>query len=160
VSARRFRGAGGFAGITRIARDIGLECPRNRVHLAILSARTGKCELLTGGCELTLASTGVRAQTTPSGYLETFLAGRHGKAVRVIGRLEENCGNVRFTIKSFTDEFDLAERLVPLSNDWTVTGKGAVIARFVWEDLAWGREEEERIRELCDRVAGLVKACS
>ena len=46
----------------------------------------------------------------------------------------------------------------PDSNDWTVTGKGMVISRLVWKNLAWTREAEAACLALCNSVTDWLQA--
>jgi hypothetical protein len=74
-------------------------------------------------------------------------------------RLEQN-NSVSFTVKTFTEEFHLDPLLRPTTNDWTVTGKGAVVIRMTWAALPWHEQGEKEILSFCDRVVEQVRKCS
>lgn len=74
-------------------------------------------------------------------------------------RLEQN-NSVSFTVKAFSGEFHLDPALRPTTNDWTITGKGAVVIRMTWPALAWDEAAEREILAFCDRVVTEVRRCS
>lgn len=47
----------------------------------------------------------------------------------------------------------------PNKNDWTVTGKGMVIIRLIWQHMVWTREAEEACLSMCDRVTEWLHGC-
>jgi hypothetical protein len=49
--------------------------------------------------------------------------------------------------------------VTPLTNDWTVTGKGVVIGRFTFRDLEWTQDVEARIFSFGERVVAFLGTC-
>lgn len=128
-----------FAGIEELSRSLYLETPKNRVHMMVLTARLGK-----------------RAQVAKGGYMEAHLA-PHYSHFSITPRMDED-NNLRLEIVNFTGPFEIAPEIRPLANDWTVTGRGAVIARFTWEALNWDAAVEAGIMAYSERVVALLEA--
>ena len=132
----------GIKSLTRLGASLYLEDPKSKVHMAVLTARLGR-----------------RVQVSWLGYLETKLQAYAGK-IRFTPRLDENNNSVRIEIKQFTKEFEIDPSIKPLTNDWTVTGKGAVIIRFTWDAIWWTERVEEKVIEYAERVVELLDQCS
>ena len=122
-----------------LSRCLYLERPKNRVHMLVLTARLGK-----------------RVQVSKEGYMESVLAPHYGR-FSITPRMDEE-NSLRLEIASFTGPFEIAPEVRPISNDWTVTGRGAVIARFTWEALDWDDGTEARVLEYSRRVVALLEA--
>lgn len=56
--------------------------------------------------------------------------------------------------------FSLEPAFHPDGNDWSVTGKGMVIIRLIWQGLEWSQEAEDACTGLCDRVTDWLRSCS
>ena len=122
-----------------LSRCLYLERPKNRVHMLVLTARLGK-----------------RVQVSKEGYMESVLAPHYGR-FSITPRMDEE-NSLRLEIASFTGPFEIAPEVRPILNDWTVTGRGAVIARFTWEALDWDDGTEARVLEYSRRVVALLEA--
>lgn len=137
-----FMAVRGMGGLVKIARELRLSSPANTVHMAVITSKLGK-----------------RAQVTSAGLLETTLAS-HKNLVRIKGRIYEHTNSVCFSLQSFTQEpFKLAEAYVPTKNDWTVTGRGMLIIRLIWQRLEWSEEVERCCLGFCDRATEWLLSC-
>ena len=67
---------------------------------------------------------------------------------------------IHFQIKKFDGVFTLPEHIIPLKNNWTLTGKGTVIARITWKNLKWSREVEAECLRFCSNVGEILDAAS
>jgi len=155
----------GMHGLRSLSRTLQLSSPRNTVHMAVLTAKIGK-----------------RAQVSSGGMLETALLQR-GTAVRVMGRIFEHTNSIGFSIlrcprpsalllhappktdaagtPRFNEPpFSLEPAFHPESNDWSVTGKGMVIIRLIWQGLEWSQAAEDGCTALCARVTDWLRSCS
>lgn len=65
---------------------------------------------------------------------------------------------LRLDVTSYTGPLEIAREIQPLTNDWTVTGRGAVIARFTWEALNWDAGVEASILAYSERMLALLEA--
>lgn len=130
-----FMAARGMAGLVRLARTLNLSSPANVVHMAVITSKLGK-----------------RAQVTSGGLLESTLA-RHSDLVRVKGRIYEHTNSVCFSVLRFDRApFILPAECAPDKNDWTVTGKGMLLIRLIWQRLDWTLETEQACLAFCDRA--------
>ena len=104
------------------------------------------------------------AQVSAGGLLETALA-RHGAHFSVSPRGDET-NHIRLDVHSFVGVFRLKpdepgpEPMKPTSCDWTVTGKGVVIARFTFHKLNWTQHVENMLLLHCERVMHTLSECS
>ncbi len=134
-----FMGVRSMEGLEGLAKGLNLESARNQVHMAVICSKIGK-----------------RVQVSSSGLLERQLLTKFPRNMRVDGRMFEHTNTVRLCVHKFTRDggiFDLEERFRPQKNDWAVTGRGTVMARFTWHKrIEWTRECEEAFIQLCDRV--------
>lgn len=105
------------------------------------------------------ARLGRRVQVSWLGYLDTRLQATYMKYIKFTPRLDDNNNSVRFEIKDFSGGFEIEESIKPLTNDWTVTGKGAVIIRFTWKPMWWTEAEEDRVIKYAGKIVGLLDAC-
>ena len=135
-----FKACKDFAGIEELSRCLYLERPANRVHMLVLTAWLGK-----------------RVQVEQDGYLNRSF-GRHSGLFRWIHRMDE-CNNARIEITSHSGAFAIDPEVLPLTNDWTVTGRGAVIGRFTWEALDWSARAERLVTEYSERIVALLGEC-
>ena len=135
-----FKACRDFACIAELSRCLYLERPANRVHMLVLTARLGK-----------------RAQVEQDGYFERSF-GRHGGLFRRTAQMDE-CNTARLEITSHTGPFEIAPEVLPLTNDWTVTGRGAVIGRFTWAGLNWDAHAERLVLEYSERVVARLEEC-
>ena len=103
------------------------------------------------------ARLGKRAQVDQDGYLERSF-GRHSGLFRRTPQMDE-CNQARLEITSHTGPFAIAPEVLPLSNDWTVTGRGAVIGRFTWAGLNWDANTERMVLAYSERVVSLIEEC-
>jgi hypothetical protein len=137
-----FMAVRGMAGLTSIARALRLSSPANVVHMAVITSKLGK-----------------RAQVTTDGLLETTLA-KHSALVRIKGRIYEHTNSVCFSVQSFQQApLHLPEAYVPDKNDWTVTGKGMLIIRLIWQRLEWSDEVERSCLAFCNRATEWLLSC-
>lgn len=137
-----FMAARGAECLAHLAHSLHLSSPSNIVHMAVITSKMGK-----------------RAQVTSSGLLEASLAQRDDQ-IRIDGRLYEQTNSVRFGVLSFTRApFLLPPELIPDKNDWTVTGKGMVITRFIWKRLEWTKEAENECLRLCNTATEWLQSC-
>jgi len=137
-----FMAARGRTGLKKLARALRLSGPSNVVHMAVLTSKLGK-----------------RAQVTAAGLLETTLQ-RYPSQVRVKGRIYEHTNSVCFSVESFDqDPFQLPPEYAPDKNDWTVTGKGMLIIRLIWQRLEWTDEAERACLAFCDRATEWLHGC-
>lgn len=143
-----FMGARNARSLERLAGALALSSPRNVVHMAVMCAKTGR-----------------RIQVRSSGLLESRLSSRWGNFLRIENRLYDHTNTVRMSVRQFvdpvpggaTDEspeptFALAAAFRPDKNNWTITGRGTVMARFAWIQVEWTPECEAACLALCDRV--------
>lgn len=144
-----FMGARNAYCIGRLADALALSSHRNVVYMAVLCAKTGK-----------------RIQVRSSGLLEARLSNSWGHYLRVEARMYDHTNTVRMSIRHFMDPlaegddthgrqettFALAPAYRPLKNNWTITGRGTVMARFTWTGVEWTSECEAACLALCDRV--------
>jgi len=91
------------------------------------------------------------------GFLDRSLQ-RHSALFRSAPRIEET-NNARIDILRFEGPFAIDPEVVPLTNDWTVTGKGVVIGRFTFRDLEWTEHAEARIVAFGERVVAFLGTC-
>jgi len=105
------------------------------------------------------ARLGRRVQVSWLGYMETKLQAYGGK-ISFTPRLDDNNNSVRIEVKRFIQEFEIDPSIKPLTNDWTVTGKGAVIIRYTWDSIWWTEDVERMVIEFTGRVVGLLDGCS
>ena len=103
------------------------------------------------------ARLGKRAQVEQDGYLDRSFS-RHSGLFRWIHRMDE-CNNARIEITSHSGAFAIDPEVKPLTNDWTVTGRGAVIGRFTWEALDWNARAERLVLEYSERIVALLDEC-
>lgn len=137
-----FMAVRGMSGLSTIARSLQLSSTRNVVHMAVITSKLGK-----------------RAQVTNAGLLETSLA-KHGSVIRVKGRIYEHTNSVCFSVKSFTQApFLIPAACAPDKNDWTVTGRGMLIIRLIWQSLEWTEDVEQSCLSFCDSVAEWLLSC-
>jgi hypothetical protein len=134
-----FKACRSFTGIQELSQCLYLETPKNRVHMMVLTARLGK-----------------RVQVAKGGYMETSLA-PHYSRFGITPRMDDD-NYLRLDVTSYTGPLEIAPEIQPLTNDWTVTGRGAVIARFTWEALDWDAGVEARILAYSERVLALLEA--
>ena len=71
----------------------------------------------------------------------------------------DECNTARLEITSHTGPFAIAPEVLPLTNDWTVTGRGAVIGRFTWAGLNWDERAERLVTEYSERVVAMLGEC-
>lgn len=138
-----FKACRSAAGLEELSRCLYLETPRNRVHMLVLTARLGK-----------------RVQVESAGYLERSLAPHQG-LFRITPPMDET-NHMRLEVQTFAGPFAIDKAIRPLSNDWTVTGRGAVVARFTWpqtEALNWDARVEKCILAYSERVIALLDSC-
>jgi hypothetical protein len=74
-----------------------------------------------------------------------------------VGFPMEETNSVRVSVVHFTGRF--AWDLAPASNDWTITGKGAVVGRMTWAGLEWTRAVEASVLAFADRMTLLLAEC-
>ena len=74
-------------------------------------------------------------------------------------RLDEENNTAKFAVVNFTGRFHLPPHVIPLSNDWSVTGRGAVIARLTWGGLDWTEETENVLLAFCNTVGEVFLEC-
>lgn len=138
-----FRGVRGAQGLEAMAKALALSNASNTVHMAVICGKIGK-----------------RVQVTSSGLLETILVNRFATNMRVIGRMYDHNNTVRLVVSRFEDGvetdhpvFRLPRRYWPCKNDWAVTGRGTVMARFTWKRrMEWTPECETEILAIFNRV--------
>lgn len=138
-----FKACRSAAGLEELSRCLYLETPKNRVHMLVLTARLGK-----------------RVQVESAGYLERSLAPHQG-LFRITPPMDET-NHMRLEVKTFAGPFQIERSIRPLSNDWTVTGRGAVVARFTWpqyEALNWNEDVERMVISYSERVVALLDSC-
>lgn len=143
-----FMGTRNVRSLEKLAATLALSSPKNIVHMAVMCAKTGR-----------------RIQVRSSGLLECRLTEEWGDFLRVENRLYDHTNTVRMSVRQFMDPpkdgtrehtFTLAAPFRPDKNNWTITGRGTVMARFAWVGVHWTRECEAACLALCDRV---VKRC-
>lgn len=138
-----FKACRSAAGLVELSECLYLETPRNRVHMLVLTARLGK-----------------RVQVESAGYLERSLSPHQG-LFRVTPPMDET-NHLRLEVKTHAGPFDIDPAIRPLTNDWTVTGRGAVIGRFTWPQygaLNWDSSVEEKIFKYSEHVIALLESC-
>jgi hypothetical protein len=138
-----FKACRSAAGVAELSRCLYLETPKNRVHMLVLTARLGK-----------------RVHVETAGYLERSLF-EHRGFFRITPAMDET-NNMRLEVKTYAGPFEIDPAIRPLSNDWTVTGRGAVISRFTWPQysaLNWDANVEDMILKYSNRVLSLFEAC-
>ena len=137
-----FLAARGVDGLEHLARAMNLSSPDNVTHMIVLTSKIGK-----------------RVQVCAHGLLERSLA-RQMDQIKVKGRIFEHTNSVCFSLTRFDKlPFFLPCQLRPDKNDWTVTGKGMIIIRLIWQRLAWNREAEEACLTMCDLVTEWLHGC-
>jgi hypothetical protein len=142
-----FMGARNAQSIDRLADALGLSSPKNVAHMVVICAKTGK-----------------RIQVRSSGLLECRLTNSWGHYLRIENRMYDHTNTVRMSVRHFVDPipdgttptFALDAAYRPDKNNWTITGRGTVMARFAWVSIEWTPECEAACLALCDRV---VKRC-
>lgn len=102
------------------------------------------------------ARLGKRVQVAKGGYLEASLAG-HCPRFKITPRMDED-NYLRLEVSDYTGPFEIAPDVQPLTNDWTVTGRGAIIARFTWDALNWDAAAEASILAYSARVVEMLEA--
>ena len=138
-----FKACRSAAGVAELSECLYLETPKNRVHMLVLTARIGK-----------------RVHVETAGYLERSLF-EHRGLFRITPPMDET-NNMRLEIKTYAGPFEIEPAIRPLTNDWTVTGRGAVIARFTWPQygaLNWDAHVEDTILKYSERVLALFESC-
>lgn len=138
-----FKACRSAAGLEELSRCLFLETPKNRVHMLVLTARLGK-----------------RVHVESAGFLERSLAPHQG-LFYITPPMDEN-NHMRLEVKTFEGAFAIDPSVRPLANDWTVTGRGAVVARFTWpkdEALNWDARVEGMILAYSERVIALLDTC-
>jgi beta-xylosidase len=78
----------------------------------------------------------------------------------VNNKLYEQSNMIHFQVKKFEGTLSLPAHLQPVNNNWTVTGRGTVIARVTWKNMKWTRENEEIYLAFCRNVRDIIEACS
>lgn len=134
-----YKGCRGHQSIGRLARALCLHGAESRVHMAILSGTTG-------------TPTEVRQE----GYLEIRLWPCVQEGLVRVEPPFEQTNSLRLSITRFEGEFALPEAIRPVTNDWTVTLRGAVIARMTWAGLEWRQETEDALAAFADRVIAML----
>lgn len=138
-----FKACRSATGLAELSQCLFLETPKNRVHMLVLTARLGK-----------------RVQVEASGYLERALAA-HQSLFWITPPMDET-NHMRLEVKTHAGPFEIDPSIRPLSNDWTVTGRGAVIARFTWpkdEALNWNDQVERSVIDYSERVVSMLESC-
>jgi hypothetical protein len=138
-----FKACRSAAGLEELSRCLYLETPKNRVHMLVLTARLGK-----------------RVQVESGGFLERSLA-PHQWLFRITPPMDE-VNHMRLEVKTFAGPFEIDRSIRPLANDWTVTGRGSVIARFTWpkdETQNWNSDVERMVIQYSERVIALLNTC-
>jgi hypothetical protein len=138
-----FKACRSAAGLEELSRCLYLETPKNRVHMLVLTARLGK-----------------RVQVESGGFLERSLA-PHQWLFRITPPMDE-VNHMRLEVKTFAGPFEIDRSIRPLANDWTVTGRGSVIARFTWpkdETQNWNSDVERMVIQYSERVIALLDSC-
>lgn len=138
-----FMGARNAQSVERLADALALSSSRNVVHMVVMCAKTGK-----------------RIQVRSSGLLECRLTNAWGHYLRIENRMYDHTNTVRMSVRNFVDPvqegamptFALDAAFRPDKNNWTITGRGTVMARFAWVRVEWTPECEAACLALCDRV--------
>lgn len=138
-----FKGAKGAIGLARLARDLRLESPAARVHMAVFSLSVSRYLQTTQGC-----------------YLENRLTERFC-SLRVCTRLMDMNMLIKLRVNRFDPrEMPLDADLAPTSMDLMVSKKGVVLVRMSWPGLKWTEEVERRLGSFCDWIGERVRECS
>jgi hypothetical protein len=138
-----FKACRSAVGLADLSQCLYLETPRNRVHMLVLTARLGK-----------------RVQVESAGFLERSLYA-HQAYFRITPPMDDT-NNLRLEIKKYGGPFEIDPAIQPLTNDWTVTGRGAVIGRFTWPQYGgvnWDDSTENLIFQYSERVISLLESC-
>jgi hypothetical protein len=130
-----FMGVRSMRGLTMLSRSLRLETPTNVVHMAVICIKMGK-----------------RMQVSPQGLIESMVS-KWVEHVQVEARMLEYNNTLRFSIVQFAKQFEFPEKFRPDNNDWSVTGKGTVLARLTWRKAEWSEELEDACLDLCNRTA-------
>lgn len=74
----------------------------------------------------------------------------------------DETNHIRLDVHSFTGLFrlDSEEPMKPTSCDWTVTGRGVVIARFTFHKFNWTQGAEQSLLVHCERVMNMLNELS
>lgn len=137
-----FMGVRGIAGIEKIHTTLGVENPIAKVHMAVFCMKLGK-----------------RVQVRADGYAERNLV-RHYPLISVNNKLYEQSNMIHFQVKAFEGTLAMPKHLQPINNNWTITGRGTVIARVTWKNMQWTRETEEIYLAFCRNVRDIIEAAT
>ena len=137
-----FKACRSMEGLTRLGGVLGLPDTSNRVHMVVVSSMLGR-----------------RMHVPKGGFLDKTLC-NSGWPISV-GFPLDSTNSVRVSIVHFQKEFAWPDRAtLPASNDWTVTGKGALVGRLTWEGIQWTSGVEAEVLAFADRVARLLAGCA
>lgn len=75
-------------------------------------------------------------------------------------KLYEQSNMIHFQVRLFDKDLYLPVHLRPINNNWTITGRGTIIARITWKNLQWTREVEETYLAFCTKVVNLIDAAT
>ena len=69
----------------------------------------------------------------------------------------DETNSVRVSVVRFEGPF--AWHMEPKANDWTITGKGAVVGRMTWAGLEWSQAVESEVLAFADRMTAVLWGC-